>query len=76
MLLYGGKDDATFFKNTWEWDGHHWTQRQDIGPSARAFAAMAYDSGRRHAVLFGGAGPGLYGDTWEQFVRAEVKNPS
>jgi len=70
MLLYGGKDDTTFFKNTWEWDGHHWTQRQDIGPVARAFAALAYDSGRQRAVLFGGAGPGLYGDTWEQFFRA------
>ncbi len=37
MLLFGGKNDTTFFKNTWEWDGKHWTQRQDIGPAARAF---------------------------------------
>jgi hypothetical protein len=70
MLLFGGKNNGTFFKNTWEWDGKHWTQRQDIGPAARAFAAMAYDSTRQRAVLFGGAGPGLFGDTWEQFFQA------
>ena len=23
MLLFGGKNDTTFFKNTWEWDGKH-----------------------------------------------------
>src|SRR5262245_22291560 len=69
MLLFGGKNDTVFFKNTWQWDGQHWTQRQDIGPGARAFAAIAYDSARQHAVLFGGAGPNLYGDTWEQFFR-------
>jgi hypothetical protein len=70
MLLFGGKNDASFFKNTWEWDGKHWTQRQDIGPAARAFAAMAYDSVRQRAVLFGGVGPSLFGDTWEQFFQA------
>lgn len=69
MLLFGGKNDITFFKNTWEWDGKHWTQRRDIGPAARAFAAMGYDSVRQRAVLFGSAGQGLFGDTWEQFSR-------
>jgi len=69
MLLFGGKNDTTFFKNTWEWDGKHWTQRQDIGPAARAFAALAYDSTRQRAVLFGGAGQALFGDTWEQFFQ-------
>jgi len=74
MLLFGGKNDTTFFKNTWEWDGKHWTQREDIGPAARAFAAMAYDSVRQRAVLFGGAGQGLFGDTWEQFF--QVNKPA
>jgi len=69
MLLFGGKKDTTFFKNTWEWDGKHWTQRQDIGPAARAFAALAYDSKRQRAVLFGGVGQSLFGDTWEQFFQ-------
>jgi hypothetical protein len=31
-----------------------WTQRQDLGPSPRRHAAMAFDSRRRRAVLFGG----------------------
>jgi len=75
MLLFGGKNDTNFFKNTWEWDGKYWTQRQDIGPAARAFAAIAYDSARQHAVLFGGAGQSLFGDTWEQFFRADVSKP-
>ncbi len=70
VLLFGGKNNTAFFKNTWEWDGKHWTQRQDIGPAARAFAAMAYDITRQRTVLFGGTGPGLFGDTWEQFFQA------
>ena len=42
-----------------------WTQRQDIGPAARAQAAAAYDDERRRFVVFGGyGGPGM-GDTWE-----------
>ena len=62
--------------NTWEWDGKLWTQRQDIGPSARWSHSMAYDSDRQRTVLFGGLsafGPlddpnlpdNLLGDTWE-----------
>src|SRR5215218_1003895 len=44
-----------------------WTQKQDVGPSARGAHAMAYDSVRERVVLFGGrAGGGtLQGDTWE-----------
>lgn len=60
--------------DTWEWDGHLWHQLQDIGPSARAWSAMAYDSGRKRTALFGGmatsgipSGPHhqVFGDTWE-----------
>ena len=40
-----------------------WTQRQDIGPSARAGAAMAHDEERHMTVLFGG--DGLDPGTWE-----------
>jgi hypothetical protein len=45
-------------------------KRQDIGPAARAFAAIAYDSTRQRAVLFSGVGQSLFGDTWEQFFQA------
>jgi Galactose oxidase, central domain len=40
-----------------------WTQKQDIGPSARRFHAMAYDSFRKRVVLFGGTKQD--GGTWE-----------
>lgn len=69
VLLFGGAGGSTLFNDTWEWDGDNWTQRQDIGPGARAFAAIAYDSQRQRTVLFGGAGQTLFGDTWEQFLR-------
>jgi hypothetical protein len=79
-LLYGGvasltDPNAKVFAGTWQWDGTHWTQRQDIGPGARSAIAMAFDSGRTCAVLFGGvsvpeadstAGSHLLGDTWEE----------
>jgi galactose oxidase-like protein len=41
-----------------------WTQKEDIGPSARFGHAMCYDSARQCAVLFGGDGPQFFGDTW------------
>jgi hypothetical protein len=43
-----------------------WTQKRSIGPLPRFGHAMAYDSARGRAVLFGGDGGGpLFGDTWE-----------
>jgi hypothetical protein len=46
-----------------------WTQKQDIGPSARAHGGLAYDSVRKLTYSFGGgASPQntwtAYGDTW------------
>jgi hypothetical protein len=64
------------FDFSWEWDGAHWTARQDIGPGPRVGHAMAYDSARDRVVLFGGAATPLddpagntapLSDTWEQF---------
>ncbi len=43
-----------------------WTQRQDIGPSARFGHAMAFDTARGRTVLFGGVASGSFvNDTWE-----------
>ena len=47
-----------------------WTQKQDIGPSARFDFDMVFDPARRRVVLFGGAismtpGNNLVNDTWE-----------
>lgn len=52
---------------TWAWDGAHWLQLHPAtSPVARIDATMAYDSGARKLVLFGGfnAGIGTLGDTW------------
>jgi len=45
-----------------------WTQKEDIGPSARFGHAMAYDSMRSRTTLFGGSlliGGQSVNDTWE-----------
>jgi len=43
-----------------------WTQKQDIGPSARTSAGVAYDAARQRLLVFGGdpGGPPL-ADTWQ-----------
>jgi hypothetical protein len=42
-----------------------WTQRQDIGPSARFGHALAYDESKSRTLLVGGDGLGtLFRDTW------------
>jgi hypothetical protein len=77
-MVYTGKHTALYGcsvltgkAQTWEWDGRVWTQRQDMGPSARTQPAVAYDSQRDRMVLFGGqpfpvaAGTASLGDTWE-----------
>jgi Galactose oxidase, central domain len=43
-----------------------WTQKEDIGPSARWQHGMAYEDVRQRVVLFGGwGGVETLGDTWE-----------
>lgn len=73
-ILFGGSDSSrsppppNFFGTTWEWDGHHWVLRQDMGPGRRWSHAMAFDSKRGSIVLFGGLSDlssGPLGDTWE-----------
>jgi len=73
-VLFGGHDTAPDGE-TWEWNGTSWNRRCDGNPPADACAqqpsarydhAMAYDSIRQRAVLFGGSdGPSQLGDTWE-----------
>lgn len=66
-VLFGGLGAGGVFgaplAETWEWDGTAWLQRTfPVQPSARASAALAYDSGRQVCVLFGGT---QVADTWE-----------
>ncbi len=72
VVLFGGYDNQNErLDDTWEWNGGTWTERIDLPPSrpsARAYAAMAYDEQRDVIVLFGGNQGGAEpycGDTWE-----------
>jgi hypothetical protein len=78
-LLFGGVTDSPgpvegLSRMSWEWDGTQWTLRQDMGPAPRWDHALAFDSARGRAVLFGGfsalpADPdvadSVLADTWE-----------
>jgi hypothetical protein len=91
--LYGGVSASKgnpppkVFGDTWEWDGKHWTQRQDIGPGLRWGHAMTYDSIRGCIVLAGGVSvfgqsedpalaDQLLGDTWEHSEPLGPTTPS
>ena len=77
VLLFGGQNTSAlgfpgalteYFADTWQWDGKHWTQLQDIGPAPRLPAGMTFDSARNRSVLFGGSNQtGNLGDTWELY---------
>jgi hypothetical protein len=69
-VVFGGCLDPVsgpMVADTWEWDGANWIQRTPpVSPPARAYHAMAFDSGRGVTVLFGGTdGQSYRGDTWE-----------
>jgi hypothetical protein len=89
VALYGGISSLEpsgpprpIFGLTWEWDGKHWTARQDMGPGPRFDHAMAFDTARLRIVLFGGLRPGdspaaqrVTGDTWEQIQPGAPTGP-
>jgi hypothetical protein len=73
-VLCGGIDHnpaQIIHGDDWEWDGSTWTSGATAAPfGPRTSAALAYDSARRRAVLFGGetvnaSGAVFLGDTWE-----------
>ncbi len=70
LVLFGGATGSPFdpvlSNETWEWDGHDWTQRYPrVSPSARSGHATAYNPTTGVTVLFGGKDAnGLKGDTW------------
>lgn len=70
IMVHGGRGSAGELADTWEWNGSVWSPlvlpAGALVPSARSSHAMAYDSDRQRAVLFGGVGPGgRLADTWE-----------
>jgi hypothetical protein len=51
--------------DTWAWDGAHWTQLADTGPSARAATPLARSGTGGELILFGGWSPTAFSnDTW------------
>lgn len=58
-----------------------WTEKQDIGPTARSLCGAAYDATRKQVVLFGGSTPSKsLNDTWvwngELWTQLEDIGPS
>jgi hypothetical protein len=71
VVLFGGFGASTY-QDIWEWDGVSgtWSERTPVAstpPEARYHPAMAYDTARSKAVMFGGGKEdGTYlQDTWE-----------
>jgi len=68
VVLAGGEQDAQG-ASTWEYDGQTWVETVAAEHSAPALAwpGLAYDSGRRRVVLFGGRAGNdvLSAATWE-----------
>ncbi len=60
LVLYGGingsvgSSSGTRYGDTWEWDGHRWTERNVHTPGPRDHHAMAYDEARGVIVMYGG----------------------
>jgi hypothetical protein len=89
-LLFGGVTSSPaaiaadeLSRLSWEWDGAHWTLRQNMGPAPRWGHGLVFDSARGRAVLFGGFSvlPGdpvvadsVLADTWEAALE-EVPGP-
>lgn len=68
VVVFGGNVGSTRFGDTWLYDANtqSWTNANPTNaPTARANAAMAFDSVRGEVVLFGGqTASGITNDTW------------
>ncbi|MGE0128996.1 MAG: kelch repeat-containing protein [Blastocatellales bacterium] len=84
--LFGKTDNAANFLNDlWQWDGKQWKELRAVSPAPRAEAALAFDSRRARAILFGGyhqvnGERRRLGDTWEwdgaRWTQASATGPS
>lgn len=74
LVLHAGTDPLTqgTLRETWEFDGHTWTQVDAAGPSSPA-PAMAFDTVRGVTVLFGVIEGGISRDAWDWDGAAWVK---
>ena len=71
IVLFGGREGATYKDDTWNWDGANWVNvcgsgTLCVGPPPMQLHVLAYDGARRKVVLFGGSdGAGHLDETWE-----------
>ena len=71
VLLFGGLgpmgSSPVSLGDTWEWNGTYWFNHFGlVGPPARRYAAIAYDSYRQRVVMSGGGTQmGTLTDVWE-----------
>jgi hypothetical protein len=66
VVLFGGSTGSARLNDTWEWDGHTWTEvRAKLAPAARASHAMTYDALRSRVVSIGGYDENSLADSWE-----------
>ncbi len=71
VLLFGGEGSlggsSVSLGDTWEWNGSYWFHHFGIvGPPARRWASIAWDSDRQRALVYGGSSAsGALTDTWE-----------
>ncbi len=66
IVSFGCHPPESVFADTWEWGGTQWLPSDAARlPPFRRHGAFAYDSARRRAVMFGGAGQSTFNDTWE-----------
>ena len=67
LVLFGGYNSTSYLNDTWTYTSTGWAQQAPAtSPSARAYAAMAYDGTLAEPTLFGGYdGTTVLGDTWE-----------
>ena len=68
LLVYGGSSASHApLDDTWEWAGGRWSLLSAGAPAGRSAPAIAYDSGSKRAVMFGGyynSFPYQFDETW------------
>jgi Kelch motif len=69
VLLFGGygpTNSGGFLSDTWTYANGVWTELSpSVAPSARSFAAIAYDAKDGYVVLYGGESTTTLSDTWK-----------
>jgi hypothetical protein len=68
VVMYGGYSwsEDSCVRETWEWDGEDWEQKNVEPPTACDHLEMVYDSTREEVILFGGGdeNQNLSTETW------------